>query len=126
MTWFQAVVATVVMTMVCGHLAGGAARAEALHLSGGLTGATRTAQMTQPVQPSIVIRPVPGSETVSDSDPPEPLPPSPEESAADRAMELAYWNTARESRNPMMLRAYLNRYPDGAFSELAELLLEQF
>jgi hypothetical protein len=156
MAWFRAVVATTVMTMVCGLLAGGAARAEALqfgflgsssdqlaeelphpqalvqdiarpdrNLSGGLTGATRTVQVTQPVRPSIVIKPIPGSETVSDSDPPEPLPPSPEEAAAERAVEVAYWNTARESHNPVMLRAYLNRYPDGAFSELASLLLEQ-
>jgi hypothetical protein len=154
MTWFRAVVATVVMTMVCGLFAGGAARAEGLqfrvlgsdqlaeelphpqalgqdiarpgrNLSGGLTGATRTAQMTQPVRPSIVIKPVPGSETEWDADPPELLPPSPEEAAAERAVEVAYWNTARESGDPVMVRAYLDRYPDGEFSELARLLLER-
>jgi hypothetical protein len=156
MAWFRAVVATTVMTMLCGLLAGGAARAEALqfrflgsssdqhteglphpqaleqdiarpgrNLSGGLTGATRMVQMTQPVRPSIVIRPVPGSEAVSDSDLPEPLPPSPEEAAAERAVEVAYWDTARESGDPVMLRAYLDRYPDGEFSELARLMLEQ-
>jgi hypothetical protein len=156
MARFRAVVATVVLTMACGLLAGGAARAEALqyrflgtssdqhteelphpqalvqdiarpgrNLSGGRTGATRTVQMTQPVRPSIVIRPVPGSETEWDADPPELLPPSPEEAAAERAVEVAYWNTARESGDPVMLRAYLDRYPDGEFSELARLLLER-
>lgn len=35
-------------------------------------------------------------------------------------MELEFWRTIRESENVEDLEAYLTRYPDGTFSELAE------
>jgi class 3 adenylate cyclase len=39
------------------------------------------------------------------------------------AVELAYWDTMKDSDNPDMLRAYLERYSDGAFAPLAKVRL---
>jgi adenylate cyclase len=39
------------------------------------------------------------------------------------AVELAYWDTMKDSDNPDMFRAYLERYPDGAFALLAKVRL---
>ena len=41
----------------------------------------------------------------------------------DHAVELAFWETVRGSRDPEMLRAYLDKYPDGEFRRLAEIML---
>ena len=49
---------------------------------------------------------------------------SDEEPEAD-AVELAYWDTMKDSDNPDMFRAYLERYPDGAFAPLAKVRLEE-
>ena len=49
---------------------------------------------------------------------------SKEETEAD-AVELAYWDTMKDSDNPDMFRAYLERYPDGAFAPLAKVRLEE-
>ena len=57
-------------------------------------------------------RPTPAADTVK---------PSPWQ----RQVELTYWNAARESRDPQLLRAYINRFPNGAFVELARVLLEK-
>ncbi|MEM9631411.1 MAG: caspase family protein [Pseudomonadota bacterium] len=40
-------------------------------------------------------------------------------------MELAYWESIRDSANLESFRTYLNRYPDGVFSELARLKLSE-
>ena len=44
------------------------------------------------------------------------------EAKAD-AVELAYWDTMKDSDNPDMFRAYLERYPNGAFAPLAKVRL---
>jgi adenylate cyclase len=41
------------------------------------------------------------------------------------AVELAFWDTVKESANPEMYSAYLDRYPDGAFAALAKVRLEE-
>ncbi len=41
----------------------------------------------------------------------------------DTSIELAFWDTVRDSKNPAMLRAYLEKYPDGEFRSLAVILL---
>ena len=41
------------------------------------------------------------------------------------AVELAFWDTMKDSDNPDMFRAYLERYPDGAFAPLAKVRLEE-
>ncbi len=43
----------------------------------------------------------------------------------DRQVELAFWDTVKGSDNPAMLRAYLDRFPDGEFRVLAELRLTE-
>jgi len=39
-------------------------------------------------------------------------------------VEVAFWETVRESGNAEMVHAYLQKYPDGEFRSLAEILLE--
>ena len=49
---------------------------------------------------------------------------APAEPQAD-AVELAYWDTVKDSDNPEMFRAYLERYPEGAFAPLAKVRLDE-
>jgi hypothetical protein len=39
--------------------------------------------------------------------------------------EAAIWDKARSSKDPLQLQSYLQRYPSGAFSELAQLELDR-
>ena len=39
----------------------------------------------------------------------------------DRQVELAFWESVRESDNPALLQAYLEKYPEGEFTALAEI-----
>jgi hypothetical protein len=43
----------------------------------------------------------------------------------DREIELSFWDSVRESDNPAMLQAYLDKYPDGEFKALAEIRLAE-
>ncbi|MDP2332403.1 MAG: adenylate/guanylate cyclase domain-containing protein [Reyranella sp.] len=43
----------------------------------------------------------------------------------DREVELAFWDSVRESDNPASLGAYLEKYPDGEFKALAEIRLAE-
>jgi adenylate cyclase len=45
---------------------------------------------------------------------------------ADTAMELTFWESVRDSDNPEMYKAYLEKYPDGEFVSLAKVRLEDF
>jgi adenylate cyclase len=38
--------------------------------------------------------------------------------------ELTFWNSIKDSGNPDMFRAYLNKYPDGTYAELARINIE--
>ena len=38
--------------------------------------------------------------------------------------ELTFWNSIKDSENPDMFRAYLNKYPDGTYAELARINIE--
>jgi hypothetical protein len=54
--------------------------------------------------------------------------PAADAAAADAevsAVELAFWDTVKESANPEMYSAYLERYPEGAFAALAKVRLEE-
>jgi adenylate cyclase len=54
--------------------------------------------------------------------------PAAEAAAADQevsAVELAFWDTVKDSANPEMYSAYLERYPEGAFAALATVRLEE-
>jgi class 3 adenylate cyclase len=43
----------------------------------------------------------------------------------DRAVELAFWESIKDSDNPAMVRAYLEKYPQGEFQKLAEIRLKE-
>jgi class 3 adenylate cyclase len=43
----------------------------------------------------------------------------------DREIELAFWESIRESDNPATLQAYLDKYPGGEFKALAEIRLAE-
>lgn len=56
------------------------------------------------------------------------LQPAAEAAVADpevSAVELAFWDTVKDSANPEMYSAYLERYPEGAFAPLAKVRLEE-
>jgi hypothetical protein len=38
-------------------------------------------------------------------------------------LDIAFWNSIRGTRNPQLYEAYLRRYPDGAFAEIARIEL---
>ena len=42
-----------------------------------------------------------------------------------KMIELAYWDTVKDSGNPEMLQAYLDKYPSGEFSELARAMITE-
>jgi adenylate cyclase len=42
-----------------------------------------------------------------------------------KMIELAYWDTVKDSGNPEMFQAYLDKYPGGEFSELARAMIAQ-
>ena len=39
----------------------------------------------------------------------------------DREIELSFWESVRESDNPALIQAYLEKYPSGEFSALAKI-----
>ena len=41
-------------------------------------------------------------------------------------MELAFWESVKDSNNPAVLRSYLEQYPQGTFAPLARALIEQY
>jgi len=43
----------------------------------------------------------------------------------DPAIELAFWNSLKDLRNPDMFREYLQKYPKGQFAGLANLMLNE-
>jgi len=59
---------------------------------------------------------VPGKETATNAEPREVDP---------KAIELSYWDSIKDTRDPEIYQAYLDEYPDGQFSKLAGLLIKQ-
>lgn len=53
---------------------------------------------------------------------PAPAPPTPEEVAAD-ALDLAFWNSVKDSNRREELEAYLEQHPNGHFAGLARVRL---
>jgi adenylate cyclase len=54
--------------------------------------------------------------------PPGPVPPTPEEVAAE-ALDLAFWNSVKDSTRSEELQAYLEQHPNGHFAGLARARL---
>ena len=40
-------------------------------------------------------------------------------------IEVAFWNSIKDEKNPHLFEAYLKRYPDGAFADIARITLEE-
>lgn len=45
--------------------------------------------------------------------------------AESASIELAFWNSIKESRDPAMFTAYLKKFPNGTFAELARIKAER-
>ena len=43
----------------------------------------------------------------------------------DREIELSFWESVRESDNPALIQAYLEKYPNGEFSALARIRVDE-
>jgi adenylate cyclase len=43
----------------------------------------------------------------------------------DREIELSFWELVRESDNPALIQAYLEKYPNGEFSPLARIRVDE-
>jgi adenylate cyclase len=43
----------------------------------------------------------------------------------DREVELSFWESVRESENPALVQAYLEKYPNGEFTALAKIRLDE-
>lgn len=41
------------------------------------------------------------------------------------ALELAYWDTIKSTRNPALFKSYLRQFPSGAFVDLANVMIHQ-
>ncbi|HYN26720.1 MAG TPA: caspase family protein [Burkholderiales bacterium] len=52
-------------------------------------------------------------------------PPATNPGTSDRDMELSYWSSVKDSKSPALLQSYLDRYPDGNFSNLARAMLKE-
>ena len=42
------------------------------------------------------------------------------------AVEVVFWNSIKDAKNPHLFEAYLRRYPNGAFADIARINLDQF
>ncbi len=40
-------------------------------------------------------------------------------------LELAFWDSIKNEKNPRLFEAYLNRYPNGTFAEIARIILHE-
>ena len=43
----------------------------------------------------------------------------------DREIELSFWESVRSSDNPALIRAYLDKYPEGEFIALAQIRIDE-
>jgi adenylate cyclase len=43
----------------------------------------------------------------------------------DREIELSFWESVRSSDNPVLIQAYLEKYPNGEFSALAQIRIDE-
>jgi adenylate cyclase len=43
----------------------------------------------------------------------------------DREIELSFWESVRSSENPALIQAYLEKYPKGEFSALAQIRIAE-
>ncbi len=56
---------------------------------------------------------------------PRPAERSAPSSTGDAGVEIAFWNSVKDSNDPELFAAYLQRYPDGNFAAIARIKIEQ-
>ena len=56
---------------------------------------------------------------------PQPTPGGVGAAVDPKALELSYWESIKGSQNPEMFRAYLAKYPQGTFAEIAKLRIQE-
>lgn len=73
---------------------------------------------------------VQGNPSASAANPPSPPAPVPAAASAPspapggaRSVEVAFWESVRDTKNPVELQAYLDQYPNGVFASLARTRL---
>jgi Domain of unknown function (DUF4189)/TIR domain/Putative peptidoglycan binding domain len=69
-----------------------------------------------PVQPASSVAAPPAQSAAAT--PPEP-------GLGASRVELMFWNSIKDEKNPHLFEAYLKRYPDGAFADIARITLEE-
>ena len=47
-------------------------------------------------------------------------------SANQEGVEVTFWNSIKDTKNPQLFEAYLRRFPNGAFSDIARINMQQF
>jgi hypothetical protein len=52
-----------------------------------------------------------------------PVPTNPRQH--EREVELSYWNTVKDSKSPALLQTYVDRFPNGSFTELASAMIKE-
>lgn len=57
--------------------------------------------------------------------PPATVPPAASGGFDERQIELAYWNSIKDSVSPVPFKAYLEQYPKGVFAALARFKIEE-
>ena len=77
---------------------------------------------TSPSQPSFPPPTTPASGG-STSAPDKPLPGT--TGSHEEAIEIAFWNSVKDTKKPAALKAYLQKYPQGQFASLATLKIKE-
>jgi len=62
---------------------------------------------------------MPAATTAAAASPVAPL------QASEQPVELAFWNSVKDTNDPQILKTYLDRYPSGTFAGLARVMLER-
>jgi formylglycine-generating enzyme required for sulfatase activity len=79
-------------------------------------------------QPWVSSSPIAGQFSFAGA-PEQPLrptrPPSAPTGGNDDAVEIAFWNSVKDAKNPAAVQAYLQQYPQGKFASLATLKLKE-
>ena len=78
-----------------------------------------------PVQDQAPAAPVQPAPSVIASPPHSDIATPPEPSLDATRVEVAFWNSIKDEKNPNLFEAYLKRYPNGAFADIARITLDE-
>jgi hypothetical protein len=80
------------------------------------------AQDQAPAAPAALVQPAP---SVAAPAAPAAAATPPEPGLEASRVEVTFWNSIKDEKNAHLFEAYLKRYPDGAFAEIARIALEE-